>query len=53
MTSSFIEYANKKYLSRYRDPQLLVSENNSYLFNLGPNICLNAHFIPNKSDLMG
>ena len=37
--------------SRYRDPQLQVGENYSYLFNSRPNICkylrLNTHFIPN------
>ena len=36
--------------SRYRDPQLQVGENYSYLFNLRPNIykscCLNTHFVP-------
>ena len=34
-------------LSRYRDPQLQVGENDSYLYNLIPNIyrfwCLNTH----------
>ena len=37
-------------MSRYRDPQLHVGENYSYLSNLGPNICksccLNTPFIP-------
>ena len=46
-------------MSRYRDPQLQVGENYSYLFCLilGPNIYkswrLNAHFIRNYSDLIG
>ena len=39
-------------LSRYRDPQIQVDENYSYLFNFIPNInkslCLNTHFIPNN-----
>ena len=26
-------------VSRYRDPQLQVGRNYSYVFNLGPNIC--------------
>ena len=26
-------------VARYRDPQLQMGENNSYLFNVGPNIC--------------
>ena len=37
-------------VSRYRDPQLQVGENDSCLFNLGHNICkswcLYTHFIP-------
>ena len=40
-----------------RDPQPQVFENYSYLFNLWTNIykswCLNSHFIPNNSDLIG
>ena len=36
---------------RYRDPQLYVTENYTLLFNLGPNICLDPHCIPNKCDL--
>ena len=44
-------------VSRYRDPQPQVLENYSYLFNLRPNVyrswCLNSHFIPNNSDLIG
>ena len=42
-------------LSGYRDPQLQVAENYSYLFNLSRNICksrcLDTHFIHNNSDL--
>ena len=42
---------------RYRDPQPQVVENYSFLCNLSPNInksrCLNSHFIPNNSDLVG
>ena len=41
-------------MSRYRDPQLQVDENFSYLFNLKSNICqillFNTHFILNDSD---
>ena len=44
-------------VSRYRDPQLQVGENYSYLFILRPNICkswfLSSHFILNISDLVG
>ena len=44
-------------VSRYRDLQPQVIENYSYLFNLKPNIykslCLNSHFIPNNSSLIG
>ena len=43
-------------VSRYRDPQLQVGENYSYLFNLRPTICkswyLNTHFFLNNSDLI-
>ena len=39
-------------ISRYRDPQLLVGDNFSYLINLGPNICnsrcLSTHFVPSR-----
>ena len=42
-------------MSRYRDPQLQVSENYLYLFILRPNtcksVCLNTHFLPYKSVL--
>ena len=41
-------------VSRYRDTQLQVGENYSYLFNFWRNICkswcLNAQFIPDMSD---
>ena len=44
-----------KVVSPYRDPQLQVVENYSYLFNLRTKICktflLNTHLIPNNSDL--
>ena len=44
-------------VSRYRDPQFQVAENDSYLFNLKPNICkswcLDTHFAPNNNDLSG
>ena len=39
-------------VSRYRDQQLQVGENYSYLLTLRQNICLNAHFSPNNSDLI-
>ena len=40
-------------LSRYRDPQLQVGANYSYLINLTPNTgYLNTSFIPSNSDLM-
>ena len=42
---------------RYRDPQPQVLGNYSCLFNLRSNsyksCCLNCHFIPNNSDLIG
>ena len=44
-------------VSRYRDPQLQVVENCSYLFNLRPKIYkssrLNSDFTPNNNDLIG
>ena len=43
-------------VSRCRNTQLQVSEKYTYLFNLRPNICiscLNTHFYPNNSDLIG
>ena len=43
-------------VSRYRDPQLQVAENYSYLFSVSTNIskfrCFYTHFIPNTSDLI-
>ena len=45
------------FVRRYRDPQLQMGANYSYLFNSGPNIfktwCLNTHFITRNSDLIG
>ena len=42
-------------MSRYRDPQLQVGENYSYVFDLRQNIwkslCLNTHIVPNNFDL--
>ena len=44
-------------LSRYHDPQLQVGKNYTYLLYFIPKIskssCLNSHFIPNNSDLIG
>ena len=41
-------------MSRYRDPQLQVGANPSYLCILRPNIysswCLNTYFVPDNSD---
>ena len=58
ISNSYLIYLNfhsLEVVSRYRDPQLQVSKN--YLFNLRPTICkskcLNSHFIPNISDLVG
>ena len=43
-------------VSRYRDPQLQVTEKYSHLITLSTNMCksscLDAHFIPNNSDLI-
>ena len=41
-------------VSRYRDSELQVDENDSYLFNLRPtkSWCLNTYLIPNNSDLI-
>ena len=43
-------------VSRYRDPQLQLTENYSYLFNFSTNICKSwwwdTHFIPNYNDLV-
>ena len=44
-------------VSRYRDPQIQVDENYSYLFNLRATTCkswfLNTHLFPNNCDLIG
>ena len=44
-------------VSRYRDPQIQVGENYSYLFNLDTNIyklcCSDTHFAPNNMNLVG
>ena len=42
-------------VSRYRDPQLQIGKNDSYLFNLRPNIYKKywCRFSPNTSDLVG
>ena len=41
-------------VSRYREPQLQVAENYSYLFSLAQTIykhwSLNTHFVPNDND---
>ena len=37
--SSYLFFHSLKVVSRYRDPQLQMGENYSYLFNLIPNIC--------------
>ena len=50
----YLNFQPLKVVSRYRDPQLQVAKNDSYLFNLSTNIrkswCLDTHFIPNYSD---
>ena len=52
----YLNFHPLEVVSRYRDPQLQVGENYSYLFNLSTNICrsgcLDAHFSPNISDLL-
>ena len=51
----YLNFYPLEVVSRYRDSQLQVCKNYSYLFNLRPNICkslcLNTHFVPNISDL--
>ena len=51
----FLNFHPIEVVSRYRDPQLQVSENYPYLFNSSANIlkswCLNTHFVSNKSAL--
>ena len=52
----YLNFYPLKVVSRYRDPQHQVAENYSYLLNLSTNTykywCLDAHFIPNNSDLV-
>ena len=54
--SIYLNFHPLEAVSRYRDPQLQVGENYSYLFNLSTNICkswcLNMNFITNNSDLI-
>ena len=54
---NYLNFQPLEVVPRYRDAQLQVSENYSYLFNLTPNIfkswCLNTYFIPNNCDLIG
>ena len=35
----YLNFHPLEIVSRYRDPQLQVAENYSYLFNCSPNIC--------------
>ena len=53
---NYLNFPPLKFSSRYRDPQLQVADNYSYLFNLNTNICkslcLDTHFIANNSDLV-
>ena len=50
----YLNFHPLKVVSRYRDPQLQVAKNYSYLLNLSINIwqfwCLDTHFIPNNCD---
>ena len=52
----YLNFHPLEVVSRYRDSQLQVAENHSYLFNLSTNICkswwLDTHFIPHDSDLV-
>ena len=54
---NYLNFQTLEVVSRYRDPQLQVVENYSYLFNLRRNIYkswyINSHFIPNISGLIG
>ena len=47
----YLNFQSLEVVCRYRDPQLQVAENYSYLFNFITNICkswcLETHFIPN------
>ena len=53
----YLNFQPLEVVSRYRDTQPQVVENYSYLFNLRPNICnsycLNPHFVPDNSDVIG
>ena len=52
---NYINFKPLKVVSRYRDPQLQVAENYSYLFILRSNIwkswCLNTQLVADISDL--
>ena len=52
----FLNFHPLEVVSRYRDTQLQVTKNYSFLFNLSTNICkswcLDTHSIPNNSDLV-
>ena len=49
---SYLNFHPLEAVARYRDPQLQVGENYSYLFNFSSNIyrswCLSTHFIPDN-----
>ena len=49
----YLNFKPLEVVSRYRDPQLQVAENYSYLINLSTTICksccLDTHFIPNNT----
>ena len=53
---NYLNFQPLEVVARYRDPQIQVAENYSYLFNMGTHICkswyLDTHFIPNNSDLV-
>ena len=52
----YLNFYPREVVSRYRDPQLQVAENYTYMFNLSTNICkswcLDKYFISNNSDLV-
>ena len=52
----YLIFHQLEFVSRYRDPQLQVAENYSYLFDLCTNICKfscsHTHFILNNSHLV-
>ena len=52
----YLNFQPLEVVSRYRDPQLQVVENYTYLFNLRPNMdkswWVNTHVIRNISDLI-